>query len=155
MGENLQSAPSNSKTDVTLSILGKRFKCENRKRNLPLYPTWCRDLQCLWNWCWLWFRLWLYEFSSSQGTHTKVLSCQKMVKSDFQSQFSMSRTIWLFLDHLTIWNYFLLLVYFENFNFSNHLFSGMIPNFWRLGTIHKMKLFPLIAYYVFFGKKLI
>ena len=79
------------------------------------------------------------EFSKKNHylTFTDVhMSRQKVPKSDFQSQFSMSKIIRIFLIFFSLKNIsleegFLLLSFFENFNFWTTLFSKMVPNFWR------------------------
>ena len=60
-----------------------------------------------------------------------------MPKSDFQSHFSMSKSFesfWIF--YFSLEEGFMLLSFFENFNFWTTLFSKMVPNFrrsmWRL-----------------------
>ena len=66
------------------------------------------------------------------------LGCQKVTTSDFQSFFSiffMSKIIWIFLIFFSLKNIsleegFLLLSFFENFNFWTTLFSKMEPNFY-------------------------
>ena len=55
-------------------------------------------------------------------------SCQKWQNSDFQSQFSMSKIIQIFLNFFSLKNmilgaHFLLLTFFENFNFYSTLFT--------------------------------
>ena len=65
---------------------------------------------------------------------TKMLSCQKALESDFQSQFLISRP----KDHLNLSeNYFkfVILIYIgDKFNFRTSLFSKLISNFWRLDS---------------------
>ena len=61
-------------------------------------------------------------------------SCQKWQNSDFQSQFSMSKNIRIFLKKNSLKNmilgaHFLLLTFFENFNFLTTLFPKMTSNF--------------------------
>ena len=63
-------------------------------------------------------------------------SHQKVPKSDFQSQFSMSKIIRIFLIIFSLKNIsleegFVLLSYIKNFNFWTTLFFKMVPNFWR------------------------
>ena len=60
-----------------------------------------------------------------------------MPKFDFQSQFSTSKIIPIFLIFLSLKNtnlgvYFLLLTFFDNINFLFKLSSKMMPNFWQL-----------------------
>jgi len=60
----------------------------------------------------------------------------KVPKSDFQSQFSKSKIIrivqiFFSLKNISLEEGFLLLSFFENFNFWTTLFSKMVPNFWR------------------------
>ena len=62
---------------------------------------------------------------------------QKWPKSDFQSQFFMSKIIRIFLNFFSFKNmnlgeHFLLLKVFHNFEFWINLFSKMMPNFWPL-----------------------
>ena len=70
-------------------------------------------------------------------TFTDVhLGRQKVPKSDFQSHFSMSKIIQIFLNFFSLKNIsleegFLLLSFFEKLNFWTILFSEMVPNFWR------------------------
>ena len=79
--------------------------------------------------------------AKNQNTQKKLLSflkmvvstCQKVQISDFQSQFSMSKMIWIFLDffffieqyHFRIT--FLLLTFFENWDVENALFQKWCP----------------------------
>jgi hypothetical protein len=69
----------------------------------------------------------------------------KVPKSDFQSQFSMSKIIGIFLIFFSLKNIslkegFLLLSFFENYNFWTTLFSKMVPNFWQsVWTFVKVK----------------
>ena len=61
---------------------------------------------------------------------------RKVPKSDFQSHFSMSKIIRIFLIFFSLKNIsleesFLLLSFFENFNFWTTLFFKMVPNFWQ------------------------
>ena len=66
------------------------------------------------------------------------MGCRKVPKSDFQSQFSMSKIIRIFQKNVFIEEYqcrrrdffLLLLSFFENFNFCTTLFSKMVPNIW-------------------------
>ena len=60
------------------------------------------------------------KFLNSCGQLGK--SCQKLQNSDFQSQFSMSKIIRIFLKKISLKNiilgaHILLLTFFENFNF--------------------------------------
>ena len=70
-------------------------------------------------------------------TFTDVhMGCQKVPILDFQSEFSMSKIIWIFLIFFSLKNIsleegFLLLSFFENFNFWTTLFTEMVPNFWQ------------------------
>ena len=63
--------------------------------------------------------------------------CQKVPKSYFQSQFSMS--------NINLGDHFLWKTFFSNFNFWTTLFSKIMPNFWRTGAprILKIQRFPL------------
>ena len=94
-------------------------------------------------------------------TYTDVqMGRQKVPKSDFQSQFSMSKIIWIFLNVFSIEDLqfsleegFLLLSFFENFNFWTTLFSKMVPNFWRsLWTSLKVKSKKYFHFTDFFAK---
>ena len=84
---------------------------------------------------------------------------QKVSKADFQSQFSMSKIIWIFLSFFFHWRIsvlkkvFLLLSSFENFNFWTTLFSKMVPNFWRsVWTSVKVKSKNYFYFTDFFAK---
>ena len=83
---------------------------------------------------------------------------QKVPKSDFQSQFSMSKIIQIFLIFFSLKNIsleegFLLLSFFENFNFWTTLFSKMVPNFWRsVWTSVKVKSKNYFYFTDFFAK---
>ena len=92
-------------------------------------------------------------------TYTDVqMGRQKVPKSDFQSQFSMSKIIRIFLIFFSLKNIsleegFLLLSFFENFNFWTPLFSKMVPNFWRsLWTSLKVKSKKYFHFTDFFAK---
>ena len=72
--------------------------------------------------------------------------CQKVPKSDFQSQFSMFTIhsnlsdFFFLLKNIRFEEGFLLSSFFENFNFWTTLFSKMEPNFWRsVWTFVKVK----------------
>ena len=63
-----------------------------------------------------------------------AVSCPKVQKSDFQSQFSTSKMMRMFqkifpLKHINLGANFLLLTFFDNFNFLKTLFSKMMPKF--------------------------
>ena len=72
--------------------------------------------------------------------------CQKVPKSDFQSQFSTSKIIWIFLifffalKNTNLGAHFLLLAFFDNINFQITLFSKMMPNFWQFATTPILKI---------------
>ena len=53
---------------------------------------------------------------------------QKVPKSDFQSQFSMSKIILIFIEEYQFRKKFFVIVVFENFDFWTTLFSKMVPN---------------------------
>ena len=62
------------------------------------------------------------------------IDSQKEPKSDFQSEFSMSKIIRIFLFFFSLKNIILganfsLLTFFDNFNFYSTLFSKMMSNF--------------------------
>ena len=68
--------------------------------------------------------------------HYVHMGRQKLLKSNFLSQFSMSRIIPIFLIFfslkiISLGEVFFLLSFFKNFNFWTTLFSKMGPNFWR------------------------
>ena len=72
-------------------------------------------------------------------------SCQKVPKSDFQSQFSASKIIRIFCIFSFIEEYefrstFFVVDIFDNINFQIFLFSKMIPNFWLLATTSILKI---------------
>ena len=77
--------------------------------------------------------------------------CQKVPKSYFQSQFSVSKINRIFSKIKIIWEYqfrrpfFVKKNIFSNFNFWTTLFSKIMPNFWRTGAPHILKIqwFPL------------
>ena len=96
-----------------------------------------------------WPQWWSFEDMSQQGSDfrkkiSKIIiffwfdfhrCCQKVPESDFQSQFSTSKIIRIFLIFFSLKNIslgacFLFLSFFENFNFWTTLFTKMVPNFW-------------------------
>ena len=92
--------------------------------------------------------IWRYGLPNFQERDTKLskkLSSQKVPKSDFQTQFLILRTIWIFRKIISFYNinigeHFLINSNFETLYFLNHM-----PIFWRLGamSIFKIQQFPL------------
>ena len=79
-----------------------------------------------------------------------IMVCQKVPKSYFQSQFSMSKIDGIFSKknhfRISIWEtFFCKKTSFSNFNFWTTLYSKIMPNFWRtdIHCIQKIQLFPL------------
>ena len=75
--------------------------------------------------------------------------CQKGPKFDFQSQFSMSWVIGIFLNYFFIKDYqfrntFFVFDTFWYHQFLNHFITKMMTNFWQLATtpILKIQEFP-------------
>ena len=64
-----------------------------------------------------------------------VTVCLKVPILDFQSEFSMTKIVRIFLNFFSLKNISLeegfLLSFFENFNFWTNLFPKMVPNFWQ------------------------
>ena len=85
--------------------------------------------------------------------------CQKVPKSYFQSQFSMSKIDGIFSKKKFIYEYqfrrpfFVKNIFFSNFNFWTNLFSKIMSNFWQTGapSILKILWFPLSI--LIFGQK--
>ena len=72
-----------------------------------------------------------------------MVSCQKVPKFDFQSQFSMSKIIWIFLNLFFIEEYqFRSTFFFKTLHCS---ITKMMPYFWQLAINPKLKIqqFPL------------
>ena len=72
-----------------------------------------------------------------QTYQNSKISWQKMPISDFQSEFSMSKIIRIFLNFFFIEEYqfrgmFLFFTFFENFNFESTLFSKFKQKFWQM-----------------------
>ena len=74
-----------------------------------------------------------------------VTVCQKVPILDFQSEFSMSKIIRIFLKKLFIEEYqfkrtFLVKSIFCWLQFQNHIITKMTPNFWRTVTWWRPKI---------------
>ena len=79
-----------------------------------------------------------------------MASCQKVPKFDFQSQFSMSKIIRIFLNFFFIEEYqfrstFFVIDIFLIKSILNHFITKMMPYFWQLAINPKLKIqyFPL------------
>ena len=74
-----------------------------------------------------------------------MASCQKVPKFDFQSQFSMSKIIWIFLNFFFIEKYqfrstfFVIHIFWYN-QFLNHFITKMMPYIWQLAINLKLKI---------------
>ena len=66
-------------------------------------------------------------------------SCQKMPKFDFQSQFSMSTIIQVFLNFFPLKNIFCCW-HFLITSILNHFITKMMPNFWQLAATPILKI---------------
>ena len=74
-----------------------------------------------------------------------VTVCQKVPILDFQSEFSMSKIIWVFLEKIFIEEYqfrptFFVKSIFCWLQFLNHFITKMTPNFWRTVTWWRPKI---------------
>ena len=74
-----------------------------------------------------------------------MASCQKVPKFDFQSQFSMSKIIRIFLNFFFIEEYqfmstfFVIDIFWWN-QFLNHFITKKMPYFWQLAINPKLKI---------------